>query len=152
MFWIKYTDTLGNTVERSLDPAPTEIDYPETRLFKTITTQDGHVIVQRGMMDGRPRTWKWRGYGQPDANYVSQWTFLKSLDYFARRKALITPTIGIWEDTTGTGGFDKLDALGNRVYTTVKVLQVNRTPSGPGPLRYETSFVFYIEDPSYDAF
>ena len=152
MFYIRYADASNNLIERALTPAPNAVDYPDQALYKILTTQDGNVIVQRPLRDARPRKWTWRGYGQPDADYVALWSFLQSMSYRARMNQALTPTIDIWEDTTGSGGFDKLDSLGNKVYTTVKVLQVTRTPSGPGPMRYESSITFYIEDENYDAF
>ena len=153
MFWIRFTDALGNTTELALNPSPTDVDYPDASLLKTLTTQDGSVIVQRPLRDARPRKWIWNGYGQPDADYVSQWTVLKACEYRARLRAGLTPTtIEIWEDTTGTGGFDRLDTLGGKVWTRVKLLQVTRKPSGPGPLRYESSVTFYVQDESYDLF
>ena len=152
MFWIRYTDALGATTERALEPAPTAIDYPEASLYKVLPTQDGSIVVQRPLHDACPRKWIWNGFGQPDASFVSQWTVVKACEYRARIRAALSPTIEIWEDSTGAGGFDRLDALGAKVWTKVKLLQVTRKPSGPGPLRFESSVTFYVSDPDYDQY
>lgn len=65
----------------------------------------------------------------------------------------MTPTVETWEDVSRAGGFDRLDGQGNRVYTTVKVVQVSRIPwSGGGPVRFASVVEFHIEDAAYSAF
>jgi hypothetical protein len=55
MFWIRYSNAQGQLVEASLDPSPTEVEYPEGDTFKVRTSRDGAVIIQRPMSDSRPR-------------------------------------------------------------------------------------------------
>jgi hypothetical protein len=109
---------------------------------------DSAVVLQRPLRDGRPRRWLWRGHNAHDAAYVTQWATLAGLD--ARTLALpgLPPTLGIWEDVSGTGGFDRMNS-GNRVYTDVTVTQATRTARGGGPTSWESVLEFYVTDPTY---
>lgn len=75
-----------------------------------------------------------------------------TLDSRARREANLPATIEIWEDSSGSDGFARKDGSNARIYTTVRVTQVSRTPRGSGRVTYETLLEFYIEDASYQDF
>lgn len=158
MFWIRYKDRDGQgrliDVEVPLFPAPTEVDYPEKRLYTTHTTQDGAVVVQRPLRDHRVRKWIWRGFSPQLLTYENQWKLLESLEYRNRLANNLPGYVEIWEDVTGVGGFGKMTDTGERIYTKVKFLQVDRTPrKGGGFVKYDTSTVeFVIEDESYKHF
>ena len=81
--------------------------------------------------------------------YGSLCTPVQSLRASVRWGAGLTPTIDVWEDVTGAGGFDKTDAQGNKVCTTVKLNEVSRTPAAGGPVFYNSSVTFYIQDANY---
>lgn len=59
--------------------------------------------------------------------------------------------MGIWENVSGAGGFDRMSGP-SKVYTTVRVVQTNRTPAGSGPVNYEATAEFYIADDTYTVF
>lgn len=154
MFWIRYKEMVNSVLtdkEIALVPAPTEIDYPEQRLFKAQVTQDGAVVVQRPLRDHRTRTWSWTG-GWPAhlVTYETQWKLLETLEYRTRLQAGLPAYVEVWEDISGVGGFNKL-ASGARVYTKVKFLQVHRRPrKGGGLVAYDESTIeFVIEDDTY---
>jgi hypothetical protein len=156
MFWLRYQvrDGGGNlvTVETPLDPAPTDVEYPETRHIKQATTQDGATIVQRPLRDPRVRKWRWTGHQTETEPYATQWALLASLETRARVLAGLPATVEIWEDVSGIGGFDRMDGA-NRQYTTVRFLQVDRAPrKGGGPVVYESVVEFIIADPTYSTF
>jgi hypothetical protein len=151
--FLEWEDGEGVTKEITLDPPPTEVDYPEAQLYKVRTTQDGAVVVQRPRRDGRPRRWVWSNYPPTHAAYEAQWRLLESLTYRARMRAGLPGWVEVWEDGTGAGGFRRYDPMGNPVFTRVKLLQAHREPKGSGSLRYGQSFVeFHIEDETYEAF
>lgn len=157
MFWIRYKDWQDGVqvdVEMSLRPGPTEIDYPEMRTYKLQVTQDGAIVIQRPLRDSRPRSWSWKGYPPVIATYENQWKRLETLEYRARLADSLPGYVEVWEDVTGVGGFDKVDGSGNRIYTKVKFLQVNRTPrKGGGLVTYEDSTIeWVIADDQYTSF
>jgi len=158
MFWIRYKErnTQGQIVdvEITLHPGPTEIEYPERRLYKTHTTQDGATIIQRPLRDNRTRQWVWKGYPPMIPTYENQWKVLEALEYRYRIEHDLPGYVEVWEDISGVGGFDRLDGSGNRIYTKVKFIQVNRTPrKGGGFITYdESSIEFVVEDTNYTAF
>lgn len=171
MFLFRYTTNSGATWNAlQLAPRPTEVDYPPYRIAEPQTTSDGAVVVQRPIQDSRPRKLIWRGYFPTIAAYESQWTTLLSLDARQRDIDGENPIIQFWEDeTAGSGGFDKLTDAGpadtatflgtpsnpsNLDWTSVKILQVTRTPrKSGGILRYDSSEVmFVIADPSWENF
>jgi hypothetical protein len=50
MFWIRYQARNGGGAlvwQETALRAPTEVDYPEARLLKVQTTQDGAIVIQR---------------------------------------------------------------------------------------------------------
>ena len=155
MFYIRYTNGSGETVVKQLMPSPTEVEYPETRLLKVHTTQDGATVVQRPLRDSRPRKWVWKGYRDSDllAAYANQWQELAALEYRTRLEAGLNPLVEIWEDETSVGGFDRMDGE-DKVYTTVKFIRVDRAMrKGGGPVTYEDSYIeFYVEDDTYRGF
>jgi hypothetical protein len=157
-FWIKYTARDGNgilqTYEQVLFPRPTEIDYPETRLYTSKTTEDGAVVVQRPMADSRPRKWTWKNYPSILPVYENQWKLLETLEYRTRLNNNLSGHVELWEDTSGIGGFTRLDGSGNRVYTKVKILQAHRTPrQGGGLMTYdESTLEFVVDDVTYTGF
>jgi hypothetical protein len=153
MIWISTKATPNGAIaETSLTLAPMDVDYPDRRDMTVRTSQDGAVVIQRPLRDSRPRRWIWRGYGLNDPTFAAQWAFLESLDYQTRTASGLVATVGIWEDFSGVGGFNKLSGS-SRVYTTVRVIQVDRTPrKGGGPISYESVVEFYVEDPAYAAF
>lgn len=150
MFWIRYTDGSG-THEVSLTPTPTDVEYPLGDGSKVLTSQDGNVIFQRPLRDGRPRKWIWRGFGPNDASYSSLWSLLQSQTSKSRLAAGLSSAIEVWEDVTGAGSFDKTDGSGNKVYTTVRVYEASRKPAPAGPIAYESTFTFYIQDANYSV-
>lgn len=157
MFWIRYEtrDGSGNlsTVETQLALNPTDVDYPEFRNYKPLVTQDGAVIVQRPLRDSRPRKWVWKGYGPSIAAYSAQWQLLQSLDGRARLQANLSPTVEIWENVSGVGGFSRLNGDGSRLYTRVRLTQVDRTPrQGGGPVSFDSTVTFQLDDATYAAF
>jgi hypothetical protein len=152
MFWLRY-ETAEGVLETALNPAPMFVEYPPRRLFKERVTQDGAVVVQRPLRDHRPRRWIWQGYGPAHEPFATQWQLLETLEYRARLEAGLPGTVEIWEDVSGIGGFDRTDAPGGRIYTKVKILQTNREPRREGgPVVYESTVEFRIEDMSYKAF
>jgi hypothetical protein len=151
-FMIRYQDATGGMVDVTLDPAPAEVEYPDAQAVKVTASKDGNVIVQRPLRDSRPRKWRWVGYGPPHPAFAALWALLESLNARARAKAGLPVTVGIWEDVSGSGGFNRVDGAGGKVYTTVKLVQVNRTPDGSGPVFYESSAEFYIADDTCSTF
>ena len=157
MFWIRYKHYVEGVLtdtEVMLRPGPTEIDYPERRLYKAHTTQDGWIVVQRPLRDSRSRTWSWKGYPPTIPTYENQWKFLETLEYRTRLQSSLPGYVEIWEDVSGVGGFDSVDEDSARVYTKVKFLQVNRTPrKGGGTVTYDDSGIeFVIQDEQYTSF
>jgi hypothetical protein len=158
MFWIRYKTKNAQgqlvDVERVLDPPPTEVDYPPARAFRAHTTQDGATVIQRPLRDNRPRSWVWRNYTDAHETYGPLWAILKSLDYRARLAAGLPGTVEVWEDVSGTDTLNRTNGSGAKVYTTVRVVQVDRQPGkGGGPVRFpESVFEFRIEDSTFTAF
>ena len=156
MFLVRWQDAPnGPFTQLSLHPGPTDPAYPEERRKQTLlTTQDENVVVQRPLRDPRMREWVWVNARPTHLPYEDQWKVLESLEYRARLRAGKVPTVQVWEDVTDAGGFGRVDAQGNRVWTTVKALKVQRTPrKGGGTLVYETSvFGFVVADSSFDWF
>jgi len=151
-FYIKYTDASG-THETELNPYPSDVDYPEADALSVQTSEDGTPIFQRPVRDGRVRKWIFGGWGKSSEPYATQWALLQSLTGKNRGIAGLERHVYIWEDVSGVGGFDRTDGSGNKVYTRIKIAQANRVPrNGGGPLRYDSTLEFYIDDPSYTAF
>lgn len=152
---IRYKNSpTGSYTEVTLHPAPTSVNYPETRLFKTRTTRDGNVIVQRPLRDDRPRRWQWANYRSHMPAYKALWSLLETLEYRHRVREGLHPIVEIWEDETGTGGFGKMEGS-NKKWTKVKIVQVHRSvrPGGGHGVVYDDSFMeFYIVDPEYAEF
>lgn len=155
MFAIRYKNTSdGPYTTLHLHPGPTEVDYPEKRLFSTKNSQDGNVIIQRPMKDHRPRRWIWRGYRSYMPVYAAQWKRLEELEYQTRLENGKYPYVEIFEDVTDKGGFGRRDESDNPVFTQVKIIQVDRElRDGGGPVTYDTSYIeFVITDPDYREF
>lgn len=164
MFLIRYFDSvLDDDVVLQLSPAPTDIDYPEERLFVTHNSRDSGVVVQRSVRDNRPRRWTWVNYRPNIATYETQWETIKSLDAKTRLTAgYADPYVEIWEDETGEGGFGLLTSgtapnfttYANLKWTTVSFLQVHRSVrKGGGPVVFEDSYIeFVIYDDNYNTF
>lgn len=155
MFWIRYTtrNEYGALVPTEVAlRAPSEVDYPEARLANVKVTQDGAVVIARPLRDPRPRKWIWRGHSPYDVAYANQWALLEALETRARLVAGLPPTVDVWEDTSGTGGFARKEGNGARIYTAVRIVQATRTPRGGGPVNYESVLEFFIADPTYQAF
>jgi len=138
----------------TLRPGPTDVEYPETRAYKTMVSQDGAVIVQRPLRDSRARKWIWRRYHDDIPAYANLWTLLRSLEYRSRLAAGLPGTVEIWEDETGTGVFDRTTAGAVPVWTTVKLLQVHRkVQGGGGRTTYdESTMEFVVEDSAFTGF
>lgn len=153
-FFIRYADASNNLIVLPLSPAPSDVDYPEKRLFKRQITQDNAVVIQRPMRDARLRKWIWQGYRSNLLQYENQFQILVTLEYRARLEAALTPTVEIWEDESGIGGFDRVDGLGNKIWTTVKLIQVDRKlrKGSAIPTFDETYIEFQIEDSNYIGF
>lgn len=157
MFFVRYQNTSGGAFTTlSLMPGPTDVEYPDARLYKPVNTQDGAVVVQRPLRDDRPRKWIWKGYRDSDlmAAYKNQWATLSTLEYRYRLQHNLPATVQIWEDETGIGGFNLLDGGGAKIWTTVKFLQVQRTiRPGGGFVIYDASTIeFVIADNSFSSF
>lgn len=152
-FWIRYKDANGVYQEITLSPGPTAVEYPDARLFKMHSTQDGATVIQRPLRDSRSRKWVWNGYRSYILPYENQWKVLESLDYRERAKAGLEPTIQVWENESGIGGFNATSG-GNKVWTTVKVVHVNRVlRGGGGPPTFDvSSFEFVLADGTFTAF
>lgn len=153
-FFIRYTDAANVQHILSLSPNPSEIDYPDKRLYKMQVTQDSSIVVQRPLRDARPRKWIWSGYRSTITPYENQFQALVALEYRTRLRAGLTGTVDIWEDVTGVGGFNKLDGLGNKVWVTVKFLQVDRKlrQGSAIPTFDQTWIEFVIADSNYSEF
>jgi hypothetical protein len=153
-FRMRYSDELQQMVEVELDPEPSAVDYPMKREFTRLTTQDGAVVIQRPLRDPRPRRWMWNSYVKGNAEYEALFSLLSSLELKAMRDAGLSPLIGIWEDVSGIGGFDRRDGSFNPVFTNVLITQVHREPiPAPGRVVYgDTLIEFVIEDLSYTHF
>lgn len=159
MFHLKYEDLneLGALANYSLtlDPAPTEVVYPERRKINVLKSQEGNIVTQRStLLDDRPRTWRWRRYPASYVKFSDLWKTLSGLDASTRWEKELPRTVHIWEDVSGVGGFDRLDVNGVRIYTGIQIMQVNAIPRlGGGPVIYENATVeFYIDDSTYDYF
>src|SRR5262245_24129655 len=107
MFSIRYENDAGNRVTAMLAIAPSDVDYPETRAFKALTSQDGRIVIQRPLMDERPRKWIWRGYGPSHSAFATQWSLLETLEQRRRLEARLPPIIEIYENVSGVGGFNR---------------------------------------------
>ena len=158
MFWIAYHDPmfdggeLNMMVELPLNP--TSVEYPPKRHLRVIQSRDGAVITQRGMADPRPRRWLWTGYKDDVPEYAATWAILQQMDYYTRLQAGLPQHVGIWENVSGIGGFDRGEDWGwQREFVRVKATQVTREiRPGGGPALYNTIFEFYIDDPTYTDF
>jgi hypothetical protein len=156
MFFVRYKDAVnGAYITMSLMPGPTDVSYPDARLYKPHSTQDGAIVVQRPLRDDRPRQWSWKGFRDSDllAAYRNQWIILSKLEYRYRVRNNLPPVIEIWEDETSIGGFNG-GTVGAKVWTKVKFLQVQRTiRGGGGYVVFDTSIIeMVIADDSYSAF
>lgn len=153
MFWIQYKDAHNDTIEIPLIPSPTEVDYPPSRDFEARKTQDEALVIQRPLVDSRPRKWIWRGYPPRIISYETQWQLLKTLDCKERHANGLSPIVGVWEDVVTDSGFGRKDGS-SRLYTKVKFILVDRTPKpGGGLIAYDTSMVeFQISDPTFTSF
>ena len=151
MFQIRYKATQGGAYTTlTLNPAPSAVEYPERRAQKVHATQDGGIVVQRPLRDSRPRKWHWTNYPANYAAYASQWATLKALEYRTRLEAGQWPLVEVWEDTTD-GGFDRMDGA-TQVWTVVKLLRVDRTVRGSGPVVYSDSVLeFVIQDETFSV-
>lgn len=157
MFWVRFKDSPnGAYTTVALTPGPTSVDYPPKRAFTVMTTQDGASVIQRPLRDSRSRKWVWTGYKSSAlfAAYENQWQQLLALEYRTRLRAGKYPLVEIWEDTVPEGGFNRVDGNGDKLWTTVRFIQVDRTPrKGGGQLVYDESTIeFVIDDTTYDAF
>ena len=154
VFQIRWQEVVaGAFTTLTLVPMPTAVEYPETRNYVTRLGPDGGIVTQRPMRDNRPRKWIWTGYRNTVPGYSTLWTTLQLLDYRARLQVSKPPLIGIWEDATLTGGFNRLDVALARVFTPVRFLQVSRTMAAGGGSTYESSRVeFIIDDLTYTGF
>jgi hypothetical protein len=151
-YWIRYKDTAGGAYTTiTLSPGPTEVEYPERRAMETKATQDGATVIQRPLRDTRPRKWVWKGYIPTLVPYTNQWNTLLSLEYSTRLEAGKYALVEIWEDVVAEGGFNRLDASQNKIWTSVKFLRVDRTAKkGGGSISYDDSFIeFVIEDTGF---
>jgi hypothetical protein len=155
MFALRYQDVAGIYTTVYLQPNPTDISYPDARLYKAHSTQDGAIVVQRPLRDDRVRQWVWKGFCDSDllAVYRNQWLLLAKLEYRYRLRNNLPPIIEVWEDETTLGGFDGLDGSA-KIWTKVKFLQVQRTlRSGGGRVVFDTSAIeFVLADDRYGAF
>jgi hypothetical protein len=154
MFVIRYKDTEnGAYTEHILFPHPTDVEYPERRLFKVRPSKDGANVIQRPLADPRPRQWIWVGYRDSIATYNNQWAFLRTMEYRHRVQNGLYPYVEIWEDEHGENGFGETDG-GNKKWTRVKFVKVDRTArKGGGRIVWESSIVeFVIEDEAYEGF
>lgn len=120
---------------------PSNVDYPAGDDIRVLTTLDGAAVVQRPLLDSRPRRWIWRNLPMRDSEYSAQWDLLRTFGYKYRLSSGLYPFVGVWEDETGAGGLDRMDG-GNRVFTPVKIVQVARIAE---PNFYpETYIEFYL--------
>lgn len=155
MFYVRYKATSGGAYTTiALNPAPTNVEYPDHRLYKAQNTQDGAVVIQRPLRDDRIRRWIWKAGRSTVTSYENQWQVLKTLEYRHRLRNNLHPIVEIWEDLTDTGGFGGLTAGSDKVWTKVKFLQVHRRlREGGGRVIYEDSIIeFVIADDTYTAF
>jgi len=151
-FLIRY-DVDGTMREIELNPAPSDVDYPEAEAMTITASIEGNPIIQRPMRDGRVRKWIFRGWGKGSEPYETQWNTLQSLTSGHRSQNGQDPYVYLWEDVSGVGGFDRYDSEGNRVFTRVRIAQANRVPrNGGGPVRYDSTLEFYIADDTYTSF
>ena len=153
-FWIRWKDTeAGAYTTLSLQPNPSDVDYPPQRDYKATPTQDGSTVVQRPLRDTRPRRWIWNRYRDGITPYKTQWDTLKTLEYRYRLEQGLYPYVEIWEDETGIGGFDRMSGP-TKVWTVVKMLRVDRSlAKGGGRPIYDESFLeFAINDSTYTGF
>jgi hypothetical protein len=146
-----------------LSPGPTNVEYPDFRLFNARTTQDNAVIVQRPLQDDRTRSWIWNGYRPTIPGYQAQWDILAALEARRRLQAGRNPIIQIWENETGNaGGFGEttdslapdLSTFTNIKWTSVKILQATRRiRPGGGVVTFTDSLLeFRIVDPAWENF
>lgn len=160
-FLVRHYDPIEGHKIVSLSPAPNEVEYPDRRAYKVKTMKDGGSVIQRPMRDGRPRQWVWNNYQKRDESpFHAMWTMLESFDAKARwSRGLAETTVEIWEDVTGTGGFDRLTntsapdlvSYSNLQFTRVKFAQVSKSMrKGGGPVTYDAFVEFLIDDPKYD--
>lgn len=161
MFLIRYHNGTTNVVLQ-VRPKPTNVVYPEKRIFTEETTQDGSVVIQRPNRDHRTREWIWTNYPLRLQQYRELWETLETLDVKVRLIAGLIPTVEIWENQTGNGGFDGLTSgtdpdlvtYSNLDWTTVKIIHVTREHrDGGGPSAYASSrVVFKVVDEAWDNF
>jgi hypothetical protein len=163
-FLVRYGSVpIGFTTVLPIHPRPTEVEYPEFRSFKSKVSKDGSVVIQRPLKDSRPRKWAWKRYRPYMTEFMNMWAVLESLETKAMWDAgFADPTIEIWEDETGKGGFGTttdgfppdLITYTNLVWTKVKIIQAHQAiASGGGPVVFDTSFIdFIIVDEDYSSF
>lgn len=154
MFWIQYKDGVNDApTSFSLTPSPGDIDYPEQRNYTLMQTQDNGNIVQRPLQDARPRKWIWTGYRPSITPFTSLWTTLEAMEYRTRLLAGKVPTVGVWEDESTVGGFDRVDGGGAKIFTTVKFLRVELVLRKGGQIIYDPAqIVFVLADDTYTNF
>ena len=87
-----------------LTPGPTEVDYPEFRLYTARQTQDSSLVIQRPLNDPRPRRWIWKGYRQSVPNYEDLFDDLKLLEARQLDADGYSPIVQLWENESDEGG------------------------------------------------
>lgn len=142
-----------NMQEETLSPGPTDVEYPDFREVNVRRTQDSAAIIQRPLIDTRPRKWIWKRYRQAAPNYETQYDLLRSLEARQRHLDSKDPNVFIWEDESDEGGFGEMSGP-DEVWTQVKFIQVHRrSQSGGGVVVYDDSWIeFVITDPTWESF
>lgn len=149
-FQVRHKLANGTYAVATLRPHPTDVEYPKRYDYETVASEDGAVTVDRPLHDSRERRWIWKAYRETVPGYTDLWTLLQSFDARTRAKAGLEPTVQIWEDESGIGGFDRMSG-DDRVYTVVKILLTDRTlrPGGGPPIYDETFLSFVVIDSTY---
>lgn len=146
----------GPTTDIVVRPHPSSVEYPERRLFSREETPDGATIIQRPLIDTRPRKWIWENYRSNIPGYEALWQQLLTTDYRYRLQNGLYPYVEIWEDETGAGGFERYEEDGvTKLFTRVKVVQITRNEVRAGgnyPVFENSVFEFHPSDSSYSEF
>ena len=151
-FRINHTRT-DVTDPLELTPGPTEVEYPDFRLYNARQTQDSSLIIQRPLNDPRPRKWIWKNYRQSVPNYESQFDDLKLLEARQLDADGYSPIIQVWENESDEGGIGG-GTEGSPTWVDAKILQVHRrTRKGGGIVVYDETWIeFIIVDSTWEEF
>lgn len=148
--------TMNSGTTQQLLIAPTYVLYPDHFDNVIRTSRDGNTIVQTPSRDSRTRKWVWRNYKTIVPKYNQ--LFSQLLNYHYKLRIGASPPKAPWVYLQDTETLNLVTRTWNGTiwvetptFFKAKVIQVtqNIAPQSGYPTYGETTFEFYIDDPSY---